>query len=561
MQQSTKRKIFTLLLSLVCLISSACALTPSDDTTRSILSTTINSSGELVITYSDGTTDNLGKVTGSDGSAGTDGKDGKSAYELYCEKYSYTGSEEEWLNSLLNGTLSQDKVEQVKPNLTISVLGASSSTKEDRNAVEIIIGAKDVGVELSAYPTYYDIGTTIGGYTIAKNDIGKELTFTPVQSDIGKTIGNPKNYNESEVKVWWEHVEDYFNCTVNPVCWSGSSYTSWRADDDTTTSAYLGYATSHSWHDSQIRRLGIRVEGSMKRVAPDIIILHRGINDMTKRDDNGKTFTTLTEGYFDNPNWQYPTTDKLADGSYGIKEALALTIKKIRDAYPTTKIVLSTITTMQRGTNGVNYGDNIPTNNGVYSAAQLNAAIRETADFFGCPMIDFDQCGITYENGVDEGYLKSDRTHPTSKGHALIGKQAINDLLYKAYLDVNDYISNTPPTVVDPTPADPTFVDMGEVLEGYGVESTSGNLVENARFFAYDMIPVEPFSTYYANLARTVAVLDKDGNIITFVSTNDFKNNGYKIKIPENGAYLRICSRYADFEDWLTDFKLIKVVE
>ena len=152
MQQSTKRKIFTLLLSLVCLISSACASTPSDDTTRSILSTTINSSGELVITYSDGTTDNLGKVTGSDGSVGTDGKDGKSAYELYCEKYSYTGSEEEWLNDLLNGTLSQGKVEQVKTNLTISVLGASSSTKEDRNAVEIIIGAKDVGVELTHTP-------------------------------------------------------------------------------------------------------------------------------------------------------------------------------------------------------------------------------------------------------------------------------------------------------------------------------------------------------------------------------------------------------------------------
>lgn len=158
-------------------------------------------------------------------------------------------------------------------------------------------------------------------------------------------------------------------------------------------------------------------------------------------------------------------------------------------------------------------------------------------------MIDFDQCGITYENGVSQGYLKTDRTHPTSKGHALIGKQAINDLLYKAHLDINDYL---------PKPIEPW-----QLLEGYGVSSTDGEIVTNESYYTYDFIPVDAFSTYYANKCRTVAVLDKDGNTITFVPTTTFKENGYTIQIPENGVYLRVCAKYSEL--YLKDFSVTKV--
>ena len=92
----------------------------------------INDEGELVITYTDGKTANLGRVVGRDGEDGvgistisleggnlvitlTDGtvmdlgaikgEDGKSAYELYCEKFGYEGTEEEWLYDLANGNL------------------------------------------------------------------------------------------------------------------------------------------------------------------------------------------------------------------------------------------------------------------------------------------------------------------------------------------------------------------------------------------------------------------------------------------------------------------------
>lgn len=43
---------------------------------------------------------------GANGQNGTDGEDGKSAYEIYCEAHpEYTGSEEEWLDDLVNGEL------------------------------------------------------------------------------------------------------------------------------------------------------------------------------------------------------------------------------------------------------------------------------------------------------------------------------------------------------------------------------------------------------------------------------------------------------------------------
>ncbi len=47
--------------------------------------------------------------TGETGAQGPQGEPGKSAYELYCEKYGYTGSEEQWLYDLLNGNLTEKK--------------------------------------------------------------------------------------------------------------------------------------------------------------------------------------------------------------------------------------------------------------------------------------------------------------------------------------------------------------------------------------------------------------------------------------------------------------------
>ncbi len=460
--------------------------------------------------------DGIDGVDGKDGvngQDGIDGKDGKSAYELFCETYSYTGTEEQWLQDLMSGGLigAQNPVN----SLTVAIIGDSISTKEGRNAVEITVGELDVGVKLSAYPTYYDIGTVIGGHTIVESDIGKELTFTPTTDDIGKTLGNPKNYNPASTTVWWEHLEESFGCTVNPVCWSGSSYSSHEDSN-------IVLKNSYAWHESQIRKLGTRVEGGMERIAPDVIILYRGGNDMTH-----SPYGTLTDGYFDNCDWAYPQNDRV-DGGWGVKEAMSLTVMKIREAYPNAKIVFATQTTFKR----VDY-DNFPTNNNLYSLPQLNAAIREVADFFGCYTIDFDKCGITFENCYTEGYITDSATkpvHPSTKGHALMGKQAVGDLLYKVHLDVNDYVIKEFKTNV--------------LYEKTGVETASGVIIDNSAYFSYDLIPVEAGKTYYMPHCRNTVLLDARGDIVRIVRGADMEANGYRLTVPAGIVYLRTCARY-----------------
>ncbi len=83
----------------------------------SITGATINNNGELVLTFSNNTSVNLGVIKGEKGdtgatgaqgdtgATGSTGATGKSAYELYKEKYGYEGTEEQWLLDLANGTL------------------------------------------------------------------------------------------------------------------------------------------------------------------------------------------------------------------------------------------------------------------------------------------------------------------------------------------------------------------------------------------------------------------------------------------------------------------------
>lgn len=59
----------------------------------------VNTSGELVITYSNGDSTNLGKIVGKDGLDGTNGQNGLSAYEI-AKNGGFVGTEENWLKSL-----------------------------------------------------------------------------------------------------------------------------------------------------------------------------------------------------------------------------------------------------------------------------------------------------------------------------------------------------------------------------------------------------------------------------------------------------------------------------
>lgn len=309
----------------------------------------------------------------------------------------------------------------------VAIIGDSISTNgisgELANVPEITIEEDDVGVQLSAYPTYYDVqaGLSLGGHSFTMSEVGSEVTFTPISTDIGKTIGLASNYNPSSTVVWWEVAAAALGFIPVPNCWSGASVTS---HEDSKNE----YKTSYAWHRATIRKCGVRIPGTMTRYDPDVIIIYRGTNDMTHSSISGTPFQSdvvLTNDYFENYNWQYPQNDSVT-GGYGFKEALCITILRLRNTYPNAKIFLCTLNVFKR----INYS-HFPTNNGVNSLPQYNDAIREVANFMGCGLIEFDKDGITFENCYSQGYITDNEdhpTHPSNKGHKTMGNKAIADL-------------------------------------------------------------------------------------------------------------------------------------
>lgn len=81
MKHRSKKKLPSIFVTAITLILTfmltltGCGL--NTDTTISLTNATINENGELVLTYSDGSEQNLGNVVGKDGEDGADGKDGE----------------------------------------------------------------------------------------------------------------------------------------------------------------------------------------------------------------------------------------------------------------------------------------------------------------------------------------------------------------------------------------------------------------------------------------------------------------------------------------------------
>lgn len=306
---------------------------------------------------------------------------------------------------------------------SISCNGNYSNSNLMGNVPEIVIQNADVGVQLKAYVTYYDIGTSVGGHTITSGDVGTELTFTPVAGDVGKIVGKPYNSNTTD-NVWWSIVAERFGFTPIPVSWSGSSVTSHEGNTD-------DLKTSYAWHEAQIRKCGIRTAGSMDRTAPDVVIIYRGVNDFSH-----SPTTELTDYLDGGVNLTIPVTDSYTDGGqtkYDYLKGLAITVDKLRTAYPETQIVVCTFNYFHRLSD--NY-PGFPSRNGKNTIYEYNNAIREFANLFGCGLIEFDKDGITYANAGGGTYFQesgsastSNHVHPNALGQRLLANRAMIDLL------------------------------------------------------------------------------------------------------------------------------------
>lgn len=415
----------------------------------------------------------------------------------------------------------------VKPGLIISIVGDSISTQLGYNAPEIEITEQDVGISLTAYATYYDTNTTIGGYTITSSDIGKEITVIPTAADIGKQIGKVNNYNTICWQTWWQYMGKTLQCEVIPVAWSGSSMSSHEESQSK-------FKTAHAWHDAQIRKMGKRIPGTMDRLSPDVIILYRGTNDLSHT-----PYSLLTEGYFDDDcNWSYPSTDVISEG-FGVKEAYSLTIKKIRETYPKAQIVVATLNNFRR----IDY-DNFPTNNKIYGIPDYNDAVREIADFFGLQTIDFDKDGITWENCYEEGFVTDSATiptHPNAKGHLIMGKQAVSDLTNKLHIQDLIPINAENPRLFECQKLENTLIDSNGYIQYY---STSFDVTQYHSIIYY---PATPGKTYYINYGRNYSFMNDEEKVLDKGNVNSL-NPQFTVTAPADAVYLHICGKYEDID-------------
>lgn len=311
-------------------------------------------------------------------------------------------------------------------------IGTHGNSGEYCNVPEIEIMEEDIGKTLSAYISYYDVhegggeqGSSVApamdfplaGNVYTEQDNGKLITFVPTAEDVGKKVGKVYNWNPNTLKTWWLWLAEAYDMEPIPVCWASSAISSHEAGTAENPTDGLGggrVKTAYAWHDSQINKCGIRTPGTMNRTAPDYIIIARGTNDWSHASG-----TTITKDYFDNPEtWEYPENDKVGS-YYGIKEAVACTVKKMRAAYPKAKIFLCTIPYNTRGTKST-----FPGCFGGKSYVSFNRAIKECAEFFGTGLIDFAACGVNHENV--KAYT-TDGVHLNELGHKMAGLKAVSD--------------------------------------------------------------------------------------------------------------------------------------
>ena len=171
-------------------------------------------------------------------------------------------------------------------------------------------------------------------------------------------------------------------------------------------------------------------------------------------------------------------------------------------------------------------------NNNIYSFPKVNEAIRETAAFFGCPVIEFDKANITFENW--QNYLKSDGAHPTNEGQKLLGSQAIHDLLYN--VNINEYF-----------PSDETVSSTISIEETSAIDTIFDiTATPSARDgYYYIKFAVTPGYTYTIPNGRNFLVLG--GDTVLSEELNSLRYQNYQVTITETEAtHLMVIIKTSD---------------
>lgn len=180
---------------------------------------------------------------------------------------------------------------------------------------------------------------------------------------------------------------------------------------------------NNSWQGTRVTTIdGDAKAGCMTRCqslhtangSPDVIIVYMGTNDLN--------YANTQMGTYDGSQ-DFPTDTTT------FREAYAIMLSKILTAYPQAEVWAGTLMQCERQ-GAVEFPERNPTTGITINV--FNDTIREIADLFGVKVIDFNQCGITYQNlsryAGDYNQATQFGLHPNAQGHSLMANQAIRQL-------------------------------------------------------------------------------------------------------------------------------------
>ena len=147
-------------------------------------------------------------------------------------------------------------------------------------------------------------------------------------------------------------------------------------------------------------------------INPDVIVIQLGGNDFTRNTDIGSYDGSQT----------FPTdTTKF-------REAYAIMLNKITTKYKNAKVLCGTIPIIKGGTY---VSDTFPSKNGAgVQIEEFNKAIREIANLFGCGVVEFSKCGLTFNN-VSQFMQDASGTygqHPNRFGQSMMANELLHSL-------------------------------------------------------------------------------------------------------------------------------------
>lgn len=174
---------------------------------------------------------------------------------------------------------------------------------------------------------------------------------------------------------------------------------------------------NNSWSGSRVAGASGTASAGFTRASnlgtdPDVIIVYMGINDFNNE---------VGLGTYDGTG-EFPATTTT------FREAYATMLNNLLTAYPLAEVYVCTLPYDEK--NGAVGFPEMNGNNVLLAA--WNDAIREMADLFGLPVIEFSKCGLYYHN-MDTymgDYSSSAKTalHPNAAGHSKLANMAIKTI-------------------------------------------------------------------------------------------------------------------------------------